>query len=409
MAGFLPMHFWGGGMIESGEWLSEKVRARHVVYDRIIGAVIWLFVALVFLYMNLLPVDRESSLRLGIGCIALFCYRSVAIRLLPHGRLRGTLDLVLLLLFITGVSWLTGKTASPFTSAIYLVLMATSLTLGRRVTYLMAALAIACYAVLASAQAALQDLHLAGRIIELFPFILFAHLGALLSGEAESARAEVEKLSLTDDLTELHNMRSFHALADQMEKLSKRYHKPFSICMLDADNLKEINDRHGHLAGTELIKWTARIIQENIRECDVAARFGGDEFIIMYDGHRKDKILHAVERIVNAMASTPFSFEGELVSSTLSAGIASYPEDGPDLRTVTMRADEAMYLSKRLGKNRVSLYIEEDVMKSRGGSQVGRKQLGRPVPELDRKRTPVHLGEGDLLGDSHSGSAPFLK
>jgi diguanylate cyclase (GGDEF)-like protein len=343
-------------MIESKEWVSEDVKARYAGYDRIIGIIAWLLIALVALDVSLFPIGREGSLCLGLCCLAFFCYQALSGRLRSNGRLKVSLDLVLLLFFVVAVCWFTGKTASPFVSVIYLILMATSLTLGRRITYLMATLAAASYILLASAQTPVFGEQLAGRVVELLLFTLIAHLGALLSGEAEIARAEVERLSLTDDLTELHNMRSFETLALQQEKLSKRYHRPFVICMIDADNLKQVNDRYGHLAGTELIKWTAHIIRENTRTCDVAARFGGDEFIIMYHDHAKEQILPAVERIVRAMAKNPFSFEGQLIESTLSAGVASFPADGPDLRSVIKRADEAMYLSKRLGKNRASLF-----------------------------------------------------
>lgn len=345
-------------MIASKEWVSEDLNARYAGYDRIIGIITWLLIAMVALNINLLPIDRDSARLLGLLCLALFCYKATG-RLRANGQLKASLDLVLLLCFVVAVCWFTGKTASPFVSVIYLILMATSLTLGRRVTYLMAALAIASYTLLASAQSPASGAHLAGRFVELLPFILIAHLGALLSGEAETARAEVERLSLTDDLTGLNNMRSFETLALQQEKMYQRYQKPFAICMLDADNLKQVNDKYGHLAGTALIKWAARIISENIRVCDIAARFGGDEFIILYNDHDKEQILPAVERIVRTMAENPFSFEGELIGSTLSAGIASFPQDGADLRSVIIRADEAMYLSKRLGKNRASVFREE--------------------------------------------------
>jgi diguanylate cyclase len=345
-------------MIETKEWVSEDARARYAGYDKITGIISWLLIALVSLHVNLLPIDRQSALLLALCCFALFCYRCVAAKVMPSGQLKGSIDLLLLLFFVVAVCWFTGRTTSPFVSVIYLILITTSLTLGKKITYLVAAVAIGSYTILESNQLTVTGVPLAGKIVELFPFILTAHLGALLSSEAENARAEVERLSLTDDLTELHNMRSFENLALQQEKLAKRYEKPFAICMLDADNLKQINDRHGHLAGTELIKWTARIISENIRECDIAARFGGDEFIILYDGHDKQQICPAVERIVRAMAASPFTFEGHLVSSTLSAGIASYPADGGDLRSVIKRADLAMYRSKRLGKNMVSLLEE---------------------------------------------------
>ena len=346
-------------MIRLKEWVSAEVRLRCASYDRMLGVITWLLIALVALDITLLPMDRESALLLTVLCFAFFCYQALSGRLRLHAELKASLDLVLLLCFVVTVCWFTGKTASPFLSVIYLILMATSLTLGKRITYLMAALAVASYLLLASAQLPLSSVEFARRVIELFPFILIAHLGALLSGEAETARAEVERISLTDELTDLNNMRSFETLALQQERFAVRYQKPYAICMLDTDNLKQVNDRHGHLAGTELIKWTAQIIRDNTRNCDIAARFGGDEFIIMYSDHDKEQILPAVERIVRALAARPFSFEGELIDSTLSAGIASYPEDGSDLRTVIMRADKAMYLSKKLGKNRASVFSEE--------------------------------------------------
>jgi len=347
-------------MVDSKEWVTA--RNRYAGFGRITVSISWLLIALVTLYIVLLSSDRRSALLLGSFCIALSCYNLAARRLAPlrdNGQLKTSLDLMLLLSFVVAVCWFTGKLASPFISVIYLILMAASLTLGKRVSYLMASLAVVFYIQLAAAQSQVFGEHLAVLIVELFPFLLIAHLGALLSGEAESARKEVERLSLTDDLTGLNNMRSFEALAQQQERLAKRYRKPFAICMLDSDNLKQVNDRYGHLAGAELIKWTAHIIRENTRDCDICARFGGDEFIIMYNDHDKDQILPGVERIVQAMAASPCLFEGKPINATLSAGIACYPGDGSDLRGVIMRADEAMYLSKRLGKNRVSLFREE--------------------------------------------------
>ena len=361
-------------MIESMGW--PRAETRYAGYDRIIGIFTWLLIALVSVDIALLPIDRGNALLLTLFCLALFCYKAVTGRFRPNDQLKISLDLALLLLFTVAVCWLTGKAASPFIAVIYLVLMATSLTLGRGITYLMAGVAMASYTLLASAQSALHRSDLAGLLIELFPFMLIAHLGTLFCREAEIARFQVERLSLTDDLTPLNNMRSFQALALQQEKLSKRYHRPFAICMLDSDNLKQVNYRYGHLAGTELIKWTARLILANTRDCDIAARFGGDEFIIMYNDHDKDRILPAVERIVRAVAANPFSFEGELIVATISAGIASFPLDGPDLRSVVKRADEAMYHSKSLGKNRASVFNEEA-----GGmrSATGRARTALPL------------------------------
>jgi diguanylate cyclase (GGDEF)-like protein len=196
------------------------------------------------------------------------------------------------------------------------------------------------------------------HILEIFPFMLIAHLGAMLAGETEIARIEVERLSLTDEVTGINNMRNFFLLSDVQEKLAKRYIRPFSICMIDADNLKKVNDKHGHFAGTTLIQQVARMITDNIRSSDISARYGGDEFVIMFNEADKLDVISAVERIVSGMAATPFDFEGESITTTLSAGLAGYPEDGEDVRKVMANADEAMYVSKRTGKNRLTVYSD---------------------------------------------------
>jgi diguanylate cyclase (GGDEF)-like protein len=153
-------------------------------------------------------------------------------------------------------------------------------------------------------------------------------------------------------------MRNFFMLADVQEKLAIRYARKFVVCMLDADGLKKINDHFGHQAGTELIRQVASIITANIRTSDICARYGGDEFVIMFNETTKREVTTAVERIISDMAAATFPFEGNVLLSTLSAGLAGYPEDGPDVKTVIAKADQALYLSKRTGKNRLTVYRE---------------------------------------------------
>jgi diguanylate cyclase (GGDEF)-like protein len=335
---------------------------RYKAYDRIMGNISWLLIALVTLAIKLMPQAGYSSLGfLAIFCMLLFIYNVNA----RYGFLSRSfsqfkifVDLMVFLLFIVAVCWYTGKLTSPFMSLIYLILMASALTQGKRITYFMAGLAITSYVFLATAHLREFNYYIS-HILELFPFMLIAHLGAMLAGEAESARQEVERLSLTDDITGINNMRNFFLLADAQEKLAKRYERPYAICMIDADGLKKINDRHGHFAGTELIRQVAAMINKNIRNSDISARYGGDEFVIMFNETAKQDVISAVERIINGMASQPFPFEGGMLSSTLSAGLAGFPDDGPDVRTVMANADEAMYISKRNGKNRLTVYAAE--------------------------------------------------
>lgn len=339
---------------------SQSMEQRYKGYDRIMGNISWLLIALVALDIKLTPTDGSSMAFLAGFSILLFFYNFNArygVLSRRYGAFKIFIDLMVFLTFIVAVCWYTGKITSPFMSLIYLILMATALTQGRRVTYFMAGLAVTSYILLASADFRELNYFLT-HIIELFPFMLIAHLGAMLAGESEAARSEVERLSLTDDVTGINNMRNFFLLADIQEKLAKRYVRPFAICMIDADNLKKINDQYGHFAGTKLIQEVARTITANIRSSDICARYGGDEFVIMFNETGKQDVISAVERIVSSMATTPFDFEGHRITTTLSAGLAGYPDDGGDVRTIMANADEAMYISKRSGKNRLTVFSE---------------------------------------------------
>ncbi len=340
---------------------NQSTQQRYKGYDRIMGNISWLLIALVALDIKLIPTEGASMVfPAGFSVLLLVYNLNARYGLLSrkYGAIKIFIDLMVFLSFIVAVCWYTGKITSPFMSLIYLILMATALTQGRRVTYFMAGLAVTSYLLLASAEFRELNYYLT-HIIELFPFMLIAHLGAMLAGESEAARGEVERLSLTDDVTGINNMRNFFLLAEVQEKLAKRYIRPFAVCMLDADNLKKINDRYGHFAGTKLIQHVAGMITANIRGSDFCARYGGDEFVIMFNEVGKQDVVCAVERIVAGMASSPFDFEGQNILTTLSAGLAGYPDDGGDVRTIMAKADEAMYVSKRTGKNRMTVFSED--------------------------------------------------
>lgn len=338
--------------------------SRYARYNRIMGNISWFLIALVALNVLLLPPGMTTTLYLVFFCFLLLAYRVGAHYAMPSREsLKTFIDLIAFLSFTVAVCWLTGKVASPFISLMYLILMATSLTQGRKATYFMATLAVTAYVFLAAEQVSLNIFEetFVSNILEILPFMFIAHLGAMLSSEAECARQEAEQLSLTDDLTGLHNMRNFFNLAAAHKELAQRNGSTLTVCMLDADNLKQINDRYGHFAGTEMIRHVARTINRNIRSSDIAARYGGDEFLVMFTGTSKESSLIAIRRIVSNLAATPFDYEGIRLSTTISAGVAAFPEDGADIRTVIVKADEAMYLSKKEGKNRVTIHTAGDV------------------------------------------------
>ena len=124
--------------------------------------------------------------------------------------------------------------------------------------------------------------------------------------------------------------------------------------MLDADDLKPVNDRFGHGVGDKLIISIAQVVQESLRETDVLARYGGDEFIVILTETPKDRAIEVAECIRASVENTSFSSAGERVSSTISVGVSCFAGEVEHGDEIIARADRQFYESKRKGKNAVS-------------------------------------------------------
>ena len=150
-------------------------------------------------------------------------------------------------------------------------------------------------------------------------------------------------------------MRAFTTIANRTHKQSVRNGHAYSIVMFDSDNLKAVNDTYGHEAGNRLLKLTVNCIQQLLREYDVLARYGGDEFVVQLPQATADGAVEFAERIRKMIESTPLSTKGKLVSTTVSVGVAAYPEHGDELAAVISGADHALYNSKKRGRNCTSV------------------------------------------------------
>ena len=163
-----------------------------------------------------------------------------------------------------------------------------------------------------------------------------------------------EELSVTDDLTKLYNSRFLNAALKREVERSRRYRVPVSLIFLDLDGFKNVNDRHGHLCGSRTLVEVGAVIRDTVREIDVVARFGGDEFcvILPQTGIEGAKVI--AERIRERIAARVFmQSHGLEVRITASFGIAAYPAHGATQDDLIARADQAMYGAKAAGKNSV--------------------------------------------------------
>ena len=163
----------------------------------------------------------------------------------------------------------------------------------------------------------------------------------------------LETLSVTDSLTGLFNRKKLDdILADQFARF-RRTQRPFSVLMLDIDNFKALNDTYGHLAGDQVLSNLAAILQRSVRTVDFVARYGGEEFVLVLVETRSDGALQIAERIRSLVETPRLVATNELISFTVSLGVAeSRSGDGrPD--DVLARADRAMYDAKHAGRNKV--------------------------------------------------------
>lgn len=163
-----------------------------------------------------------------------------------------------------------------------------------------------------------------------------------------------EELSITDGLTGVYNYRYLRAALDREVARAKRYREDFAIIMLDVDHLKEYNDAHGHLQGSEVLRRLAHIALGELRATDILAKYGGDEFVIIMSQTRRDGARVLAERIRSAVSSHGFPGEENGKKITTSMGIAQFPDDGETTRSLLEAADQALYAAKRTGRNRVA-------------------------------------------------------
>ncbi|TDJ69760.1 MAG: diguanylate cyclase [Proteobacteria bacterium] len=164
-------------------------------------------------------------------------------------------------------------------------------------------------------------------------------------------------LAIRDGLTGLYNHGYLlDALAGEVARAT-RYDRPLSVIFLDVDHFKEYNDQFGHQGGDMVLKQISRILKDEIRKTDIAARYGGEEFVLVLPETSKENAFAVAEKIRKAVQKSianDVADEGP-TTITISAGVASYMDDGTDAHELIAKADEAVYAAKNDGRNAVRL------------------------------------------------------
>lgn len=184
------------------------------------------------------------------------------------------------------------------------------------------------------------------------PLLSFPTFGLL--AQLDETERRLQTLSTTDELTGAFNRRHFFGLAAYELERAERYHGMFSIAILDFDNFKLINDHCGHMAGDRALREVSRICRETVRESDIFARFGGDEFIFLFPETDEQEARQCLQRIVERVSGLSFESQRGTVDPRVSIGVHSYGPKSTTLDAILEKADLALYKSKQMGGNKVS-------------------------------------------------------
>lgn len=172
--------------------------------------------------------------------------------------------------------------------------------------------------------------------------------------ELEIVNKRLKKLSITDGLTELFNHRHVHELLHEEFERSRRSQEPLAVVMIDLDRFKAVNDTWGHPTGDVVLFETARILKETAREIDMVGRYGGEEFIAILPNTDEAEGARFAERVRSAVEAHVYRDEATEIRMTCSSGVASFPWDDVQTPEELLKfADEALYVAKESGRNRV--------------------------------------------------------
>lgn len=171
--------------------------------------------------------------------------------------------------------------------------------------------------------------------------------------ELKKALDTIQQLAIHDELTNVYNRRHMFTILNREKAFSDRVKQPFTICLIDLDDFKKVNDTYGHLAGDVVLKDLTTAIKRKIRREDYMARYGGEEFLIIFKGPRSvEDSMESAERLRSLAEELTFAEMLSSVKITISIGMTIYRQGEP-IDSFLSRADEALYMAKNEGKNQV--------------------------------------------------------
>jgi diguanylate cyclase (GGDEF)-like protein len=363
--------------------LEEVLRGSPAVnsYNRAVPVLTWSFILVVLLIVSASQLRQPVQPQVFATLVTAPLLVLLVHVLMPpgsHRTARIVLEGSAAIAFLTTLVLLTGGSASPFFFLYALLVGRAALIARPGVTLALILETLAAYAVasisgLSNTSTARETLAVVG--VNLTVLLLLAYSGIVVGGIQRRTRDAAIRLSTVDSLTDLGNRAFLFNTVEREVERGRRFGRGFCLLMMDVDGLKSINDRYGHYQGDIVLRGVAGVIKANLRGIDVAARYGGDEFVALLTETDPTGAWVVAEKIRQVASELSLEAGGQRITTSLSIGVVSYPEDGQTADELMIAADEAMYSSKRLGKNRVVGYVRPS-------------DSGQPVRVRPRATTP---------------------
>jgi diguanylate cyclase (GGDEF)-like protein len=346
----------------AGKVLPEADSRASLTYDRVVRVVSWTFIlaATALVALSSLWPATQTAIFLLLALAGVFVV--VVHDVLPGsilGSARYVVEGSVAITFATLLLVLTGGSASPFFFAYALIVSGAALILAPRLSVLVTAFAIGAYLVATFADPSRLPLTVAGQVtvgVNVAALVLLTYVGTVIAREQRRSRDVAIELSTVDSLTGLYNRAYLFAVVDREIQRSARSRRGFCLLMMDLDELKPVNDRYGHFHGDRVLRGVSEIIRHGVRRLDTAARYGGDEFVVLLPETDPNGAYVLAEKIRQGVSDLAIETPLDRIRTSLSIGIVTYPEDGRTADELMISADQAMYASKRRGKNRIVGY-----------------------------------------------------
>ena len=330
-------------------------------YDRVVRIVSWVFLlaTTTIVAVTGLWTPNQPAILVLLALTGMFVL--VIHDLLPADALgaakfavEGSVAITVATLLVA----LTGGVQSPFFFTYPLIVGGAALVVSPAITVGLAGTAALGYllaVVLGSRTGTLGEPFTTATVgINLTAMILLAYVAMVIAREQRRTRDAAIRLSTIDPLTALFNRGFFFAALEREIARSARSGRGFCLLMMDLDELKAVNDRLGHFHGDRVLRGVGQIVTAGVRRIDTAARYGGDEFVVLLPETDPTGAYVVAEKIRLGVQELDLGLTDVAVKPSLSIGVVSYPDDGQTADELMISADGAMYRSKRAGKNRVT-------------------------------------------------------